>query len=74
MICCLTAAQMDDYDELKMFLLVQFKLTVFKACFVNASKMADETYNLFKARLHHLLLYYIRVYRSKDITSAWLIF
>ena len=58
----LIAAQMDDYDEHKSFLLAQFKLTPreFKARFVNASRTADETYTLFKARLHNLLLYYIR--------------
>ena len=61
-ICRLTAAQMDDYDKLKRFLLAQFKLTPreYKARFVNASKTADEAYILFKARLHKLLLYYIR--------------
>ena len=61
-ICRLTAAQMADYDELKRFLLAQFKLTPrgYKACFVNASKTAAETYTLFQARLHNLLLYYIR--------------
>ena len=61
-ICHQTAAQMDDYDELKRFLLAQFKLTPreYKARFVNASTMADETCTLFKARLHNLLLYYIR--------------
>ena len=61
-ICHLTVAQMNDYDELKRFLLAQFKLTPreYKARFVIASKTADETYTLFKARLHNLLLYYIR--------------
>ena len=62
-ICRLTAAQMDDYDKRKRFLLAHFKLTPkeYKARFVNASKTADETYTLFKARLHNSrLLYYIR--------------
>ena len=61
-ICLLSAVQMDDYEELKRFLLAQFKLTLreYKARFVNASKMADETYTLFKTRLHNLLLYYIQ--------------
>ena len=54
MICRLTAMQMDDYDEHKRFLLAQFKLTSreYKAHFVIASKTADETYSLFKVRLH----------------------
>ena len=58
-ICCLTATQMDDYDELKRYLLAQFKLTPgeYKAHFENASKMADETYTLLKAQLHNLQLY-----------------
>ena len=57
MICRLTAAQMDDYDKLKRFLLAQFMLMPreFKARFVNVSKVADETYTLLKARLHNLL-------------------
>ena len=52
---------MDEYDELKRFVLVQVILTPseYKACFVNASKTADETYTLFEVRMHNLLLYYI---------------
>ena len=67
MICSLIAAQIDDYDELKRFLLAQFKLTPwkYKARFVNASKTADETYTLFKATLHKLLLYYIRSWQAE---------
>ena len=62
MICRLTAAQMDDYDELERFLLAQFKLTPreYKAHFVNALKSANDTYTMFKARMHNLLFYYIR--------------
>ena len=61
-ICRPTAAKMAHYDELKRFPLAQFELTPteYKARFLNASKAADETYTLFKARLHNLLLYYIR--------------
>ena len=60
-ICRLTAVQMDDYDELKRFLLAQFNLTPreYKVRFVSASKTADGTYFL-KARLHNQWLYYIR--------------
>ena len=67
MICRLIATQMDDYDERRRFLLAQFKLMPrkYKARFVNASKMADETYTLFKARWHNLLLYYIRSRQAK---------
>ena len=53
---------MNDYDELKRLLLAQFKLTPrkYKIRFVNASKTADDTYTLFKARLNNLLLHNIR--------------
>ena len=38
----------------------------YKARFVNVSQTADETYTLFRARLHNLLLYYIRSRQAED--------
>ena len=71
-ICRLTAVQMDDYDELKRFLLAQFKLMPkeYKARFVNASKTADETYTLFEAGCISCSYTTFEVDRPKAITSA----
>ena len=74
MLCRLTAAQMDDYDELKRTPLVQFKLTPreYKARFINAFKTADETYTLFNARCITCCYTTLEVDRPMIITSAWL--
>ena len=49
--------EMGKYDELKQFLLTEYKLMPreYKARFESATKTADETYALFAARLRNLL-------------------
>jgi len=56
------AGDMEQYDELKKFLLADFKLTPreYKSRFDTAHKNDDETYVLFAARLRNLLSYYLR--------------
>jgi len=56
------AGDMEQYDELKNFLLAEFKLTPreYKSRFDTAHKNDDETYVLFAARLRNLLSYYLR--------------
>jgi len=56
------AGDMEQYDELKKFLLAEFKLTPreYKSRFDTAHKNDDETYVLFAARLRNLLSYYLR--------------
>jgi len=51
--------EMGKYDELKQFLLTEYKLTPheYKTRFESATKTADETYTLFAARLRNLLTY-----------------
>ena len=53
---------MSKYDELKKFLLTEYKLTPrkYKIKFETAVKHADETYTLFAARLRNLLSYYLK--------------
>jgi len=53
---------MKKYDELKRFLLAEFKLTLkeYKSRFDSAIRNKDETYVLFAARLRNLLMYYLR--------------
>ena len=57
----LTVDQMGHYDELKRFLLSEYRLTPreYKARFDTAAKSADETFVLFAARLRNLLSYYL---------------
>jgi len=57
----LTVDQMGQYDELKRFLLSEYRLTPseYKARFDTAAKSADETFVLFAARLCNLLSYYL---------------
>ena len=52
---------MGHYDELKRFLLTEYRLTPreYKARFDTATKSADETFVLFAARLRNLLSYYL---------------
>ena len=61
-ICRMPATDMENYEELKQFLLSEFKLTPreYKARFDSAVKGTDETYVLFAARLRNLLMYYLR--------------
>ena len=53
---------MERYDELKRFLLAEFKLTSkeYKSRFDSAIRNKNETYVLFAARLRNLLMYYLR--------------
>ena len=56
----ITIGDMSKYDELKEFLLAEYKLTPreYKTRFETAVKNAGETYTLFAARLRNLLFYY----------------
>ena len=60
----------EKYDELKKFILAEFKLTAkeYKSRFDSASRNNDETYVLFAGRLRNLLMYYLR---SRDITDEF---
>jgi len=57
----LEVKSLDDYDEMKRFLLGEFKLTAmeYKARFDKASKRFDETHVLFASRLLNKLRYYL---------------
>jgi len=58
----MTAEDLQSYDEVKRFLLAEYKLTPreYKNRFDSAVKGNDETYVLFAARLRNLLMYYLR--------------
>ena len=58
----MTIDDMSKYDELKEFLLTEYKLTPreYKIRFETAVKNAGETYTLFAARLRNLLSYYLK--------------
>ena len=58
----MTAEDLERYDEIKSFLLAEYKLTPreYKNRFDSAVKGNDETYVLFAARLRNLLMYYLR--------------
>jgi len=58
---------MGKYDELKKFLLTEYKLIPreYKTRFETAVKNASETYTLFAARLRNLLSYYLKSGLSK---------
>jgi len=58
----ITIDDMSKYDELKEFLLTEYKLTPreYKIRFETAVKHADETYTLFAAKLRNLLSYYLK--------------
>jgi len=57
----LEVKSLDDYAEMKRFLLGEFKLTAmeYKARFDKASKRVDETHVLYASRLHNELRYYL---------------
>ena len=57
----LEVKSLDNYDEMKRFLLGEFKLTAmeYKTRFEKASKRFDETHVLFASRLHNELRYYL---------------
>ena len=53
--------QLDDYKQVKDFLLREFKLTAeqYRDKFWSATKLAEETYTLFVTRVKNLLNYYL---------------
>ena len=53
---------LDDYDKVKQHLLSEFHLTPreLRSRFTQASKLSDETYSLFNARLERMLTHYLR--------------
>ena len=57
----LDVRSLDNYDEMKRFLLGEFKLTAieYKTRFYRASKRFDETHVLFASRLHNESGYYL---------------
>jgi len=65
---CMSIENMGVYDELKKFLLSEYKLMLreYKSRFENAAKHPDETYTLFAARLRNLLMYYLS---SRDVAD-----
>jgi len=68
----MTIDDMSKYDELKEFLLTEYKLTPreYKIRFETAVKHADETYTLFAARLRNLLSYYLKSRLVEDYDTA----
>ena len=63
---------MEKYDEVKRFLLAEYKLTPreYKNRFDSAVKGNDETYVLFAARLRNLLMYYLRSRNVDDFEGV----
>jgi len=57
----LDVKSLDNYEEMKRFLLREFKLIAmeYKIRFDKASKRSDETHVLFASRLHNELRYYL---------------
>ena len=68
----MTAEDLEKYDEVKMFLLAEYKLTPreYKDRFDSAVKGNDETYVLFAVRLRNLLLYYLRSRNVDDFEGV----
>jgi len=66
MIVRMSVTSMENYEEVKLFLLAEYKLTPreYKGRFDNATRKQDETCVLFAARLRNLLMYYLR---SRDV-------
>ena len=66
----MSAAAVENYNELNHFLLTEFKLTPreYKNRFDSAMKNADETHVLFAARLRSLLMYYLS---SRDLDNSF---
>ena len=56
----------DDYERVKEYILKEFKLTPreYRAKFLEAKKLPDETYTLFNTRLKNLFNYYVH---SRDV-------
>jgi hypothetical protein len=64
----LTLEQLNDYDELKEFLLNEFKISPIqlRERFFSLRKKPDETYTLLASKLHNALMYYVR---SRNISD-----
>jgi transposase InsO family protein len=64
----LSREQSADYDQLKTFLLNEFKLSPqqYRQRFLSASKLPDETYALFASRLKNMFMYYLQSRKIKD--------
>ena len=58
----LTTDKRNDYEELKSFLLKEFKVTArdLRSRFLNASKKPNESYNVFRGRLFVLMSQYLQ--------------
>ena len=63
-----TLADRDNYATVKEQLLKEFKLTPreYRSKFMDAKKMAEETYMMFTARLENLLNYYVKSRQVND--------
>jgi len=68
----MTAEDLERYDEIKSFLLAEYKLTPreYKNRFDSAVKGNDETYVLLAARLRNLLMYYLRSRNVDDFEGV----
>jgi len=68
----MTAEDLERYDEVKRFLLAEYKLTPreYKNRCDSAVKGNDETYVLFAARLRNLLMYYLRSRNVDDFEGV----
>ena len=64
----LTSKQLDDYEEVKKFLLKEFRISPvqLRDRFYSLRKATDETYTMLASKLHNALLYYLK---SRDITD-----
>jgi len=64
----LTSKQLDDYEEVKKFLLKEFRISPvqLRDRFYSLRKATDETYTMLGSKLHNALLYYLK---SRDITD-----
>ena len=68
----MTAENLEKYDEVKKFLLAEYKLTPreYKNRFDSAVKGNDETFVLFATRLRNLLMYYLRSRNVEDFDGV----
>jgi len=66
----LSKEQLGDYERVKAYLLLEFKLTAeqYRDKFWTATKLPEETYTLFGSRVKNLFMYYMdsRKFASRD--------
>jgi len=57
----LSKEQLDDYEQVKAYLLREFKLTAeqYRDKFWSAKKLPEETYTLFGGRVENIFMYYM---------------